>query len=70
MSTAFDFLSEVFSFRELLDSSLDISKILGKWQSLKHKVKVRDKDFQGTSSRHAAAKEYTKGPKTRVQWAP
>lgn len=43
------------------------SKILGKWQSLKHKVEVRDKDFQG--ARCAVAKDCTKGPKTRIQWA-
>lgn len=33
-------------------------KILGKWHSLKHKVEVRDKDFQG--ARHAVAKKYIK----------
>lgn len=43
-------------------------KILGKWQPLKCKVKVRKRDFQGASSCisltwHAVVKEYTKMPK-------
>lgn len=46
-------------------------KTLGKWQSLKHKVKLRDKDFQGHSSRgDDDAKQCTKGtmgPKKKIQ---